>query len=241
MDSSVDQFALNQVLADSGTQVLQVGTELMVLLNFDQPTRVCKVIRGQFGSIAVAHNGGEPVLALRQKTFVNSFARDFFANPASQNFSHTIHVPDVRVIAAQFYVTNSRGNSPASTQLYFATPDGGLRTCSGGQFAMQVGGYLATQQNAAPPLLIEAAHAPRDVRASVTEVPASVPIVLQMWQDSTVYCSLTIPAGQNTSNIVNGRDLPPLKEGAILRLDVTQVALASQGSPGRDLTVTIRL
>ena len=36
-----------------------------------------------------------------------------------------------------------------------ATTDQGLRTLSGGQLSMQVEGYLATQTDAAPPLVIE--------------------------------------------------------------------------------------
>jgi hypothetical protein len=118
-------------------------------------------------------------------------------------------------------------------------PDGsgGLRTCSGGQFAIQVGGYLAIQQNAAPPLLVEASHAARDVRASVTEAPQGTPITLRLWQGSTVYTSLTIPTGQTTSNVVDGTTLATLAGGSTVRLDVTAVG---QSAPGRDLTVTIR-
>jgi hypothetical protein len=150
-------------------------------------------------------------------------------------------MPDVRVVAAEFSVSNSRGDSSSAIQCYTSTADAGLRTCSGGQFSIQVGGYLAIQENAAPPLLIEAAHAPRDIRASLAEPPGGKDVVLQLFQSGTAYCTLTIPIGQTISNIIDGKTLTPLQGGSTLRLDVVQVAQASDGSPGRDLTVTVRL
>ena len=186
----------------------------------------------------MAHTNGDVVFLLQQKTLVVPFARDFFENPASQNFAHSISFPDARIVGSQFAVTNSRGNSRSTSQSYLGQGEpGGLRTCSGGQFAIQVGGYLAVQQNAAPPLMVEASHAARDVRATVTEAPQATPITLQLWQGSTAYTTLTIPAGQTTSNIVEGTTLTTLAAGSTLRLDVTGVG---QSAPGRDLTVTIR-
>jgi hypothetical protein len=237
IDSNVITFALNSPVPQ-GTLGLQIGTEIMTFVSFDQNSNTCTVVRGQMSSAAQAHSSTEPVFPLQQKTFVVPFARDFFENPASQNFAHNVHFPDVRVAASQFYVTNSRGNGSASNQLHVLDSDGGLRTCSGGQLAMQVGGYLAIQQNAVPPLLVEAQHAPRDVRASVTEAPQVTPIALQLWQGTTAYTGLTIQPGQTTSEVVDGKTLAALQNGATLRLDVTAVG---QSAPGRDLTVTIRL
>src|SRR6185312_11168771 len=166
---------------------------------------------GQFGTAAMAHTNGDVVFLLQQKTLVVPFARDFFENPASQNFAHTITFPDARIASSQFVVTNSRGNSRSATQSYLDQGiPGGLRTCSGGQFAIQVGGYLAIQQNAAPPLMVEASHAAKDVRASVTEAAQGTPITLKLWQGSTAYTTLTIPVGQTTSNIVDGTALATL-------------------------------
>ena len=85
--------------------------------------------------------------------------------------------------------------------------------------------------------MVEASHAARDVRASVTEAPQGTPITLQLWQGSTAYTTLTISAGQTTSNIVDGTTLAALVAGSTLRLDVTAVG---QSAPGRDLTVMIR-
>jgi hypothetical protein len=84
--------------------------------------------------------------------------------------------------------------------------------------------------------LIEAAHAARDVRASITQA-ADQDIKLQLLMGTNQYCTLTIPAGQTVSNIIDGTSLATLQSGSNLQLNVTQVGLAV---PGRDLTVTIR-
>ena len=238
IDTATGSLMLNAGIAWQTLVGLQIGSEILTLTNFDATSNTCTVVRGQFGTAAAPHTDHDAVFLLQQKTFVAPFARDFFENPASQNFAHTIIFPDVRIVSSQFVVTNSRGNSRSANQSYLdqGTP-GGLRTCSGGQFAIQVGGYLAIQQNAAPPLMVEASHAARDVRASITEAPQGTPITLQLWQGSTAYTTLTIPAGQTTSNIVDGTTLATLAAGSTLRLDVTAVG---QGAPGRDLTVTIR-
>jgi hypothetical protein len=226
---------LNTAIPNS-TPALQIGTEIMTVLSVNSSNNTCTVLRGQLGSTASTHTAATPVFPLAQQTLVVAFARDFFQNPAAQNFAHSISLPDARVAASQFFVTNSRGNSAASTQCYTSGAESGLRTCSGGQLAIQVGGYLAVQQNAAPPLLIEAAHAARDVRASVTQ-PADRDIHLQLLMGANQYCTLTIPANQTTSNIISGATLATLESGSNLQLNVTQVGLAI---PGRDLTVTIR-
>ncbi len=84
-------------------------------------------------------------------------------------------------------------------------------------------------------------HAVRDIRAAVTEAPGATAVVLQLWQDANPYCVLTISPGETVSNIVDGKTLGPLQNGSTLRLDIVQVGQAWQSSPGRDLTVTIRL
>jgi len=110
-----------------------------------------------------------------------------------------------------------------------------------------VSGYLATQQNAAPPLLIEAAHAVRDIRATVSQPPQGYSLTVTILQNGAAYGSdLVIGAGELTSNIVSGVSLPPLSEDAALTVNIGVAAIqgaqtASNLSPGRDLTVTIRL
>jgi hypothetical protein len=241
LDLTAATISLTAAPPFSAGQAIQIGAELMTVLSVNTTLNTCTVIRGQLGSTATAHAAQDLVLWLGRKTYVVPFARDFFENTASQNFAHTIHMPDVRVVAAEFSVSNSRGDSSSAIQCYTGTANTGLRTCSGGQFSIQVGGYLAIQQNAAPPLFIEAAHAPRDIRASLAEPPGGKDAVLELFQNGSSYCTLTIPTGQTVSNIIDGRMLPPLQGGSTLRLDVVQVGQASEGAPGRDLTVTVRL
>ncbi len=243
IDASTSTLTVNTALPAGTISAIQIGTEVMTVLNIDQTRTVCTVVRGQFHSSVTTHLAGSSMFLLQQKTIVVSFARDFFENPASQNFTHSIHLPDVRVAASQFLVTNSLGNSLLTSQCYTSTTDTGLRTGSGGQIALQVGGHLATQQNAAPPLIVEASHAARDIRASVTEPPSGYSINLTLWQGSTTYCLLVIPEGSTTSQIVYGQTLPTLIEGSTIRLDVVLNLTnpnAAQISPGKDLTVTIR-
>jgi hypothetical protein len=139
------------------------------------------------------------------------------------------------------FVTNMRGNSETATAAFTASTDFGLRTLSGGQMSIQVEGYLAIQSDVAPPLVVEDGHSVRDVFAVVREAPAGAPIELRLRQNSEDYCTLIIPAGANYSNVVHGFGLAPLAAGAQIALDIVSVGLASAGSPGRDLTVTLRL
>jgi hypothetical protein len=116
-----------------------------------------------------------------------------------------------------------------------------LRTLSGGQIALQVDGYLAVQTDATPPFTVESSHAVRDIFATVREAPQGGPIQLRVRQNSTTYCTLTIPTGATVSSSVGGFGLPPLASGNQVSLDIVSVPGAANTLPGRDLTVTIRL
>jgi hypothetical protein len=103
---------------------------------------------------------------------------------------------------------------------------------------------LATQQNAAPPLVIEADHAVRDIRATLSQGATGYDVVVDVLQNGTLYQTVTIPAGQTSSGIIPGVNLPPLKKEQTLTMNVTlnvHADPAGPSSPGRDLTVTIRL
>jgi hypothetical protein len=225
-------------------QIVEVGTELMTVLSADPVANTYSVIRGVLGSSATTHDAGDLVLHLDQTAIVVAFAADFFENRASLNYLHTVSLPDVRVCAAEFYVTNSFGNSQARQTSYTLQPDGGLRTLSGGQFSLQVSGYLATQTNAAPPLLIETSHAVRDVRAVVNQAATGYTVSVDILQNGTEYCNVSIASGQTISSVLDGVALPPLQATGSLTINVTLQVVAGytgQISPGRDLAVTIRL
>ena len=200
-----------------------------------------QVLRGSHGTPDEAHAAGDKVYALDFKTFVIAFSRDFFGSPASGSFSYPVFLPDVRIAAADFHVTNSRGNSETSKAHFLATADYGIRTLSGGQLTIQVEGYLAIQTSAAPPLVVEDAHSVRDIFAVVREAPTGAPIQLAVKVNGDTYCALTIAAGSTASNVVGGFGRRPLTALDVVTLDVVSVGSSAATTPGRDLTVTIRL
>jgi hypothetical protein len=205
------------------------------------------VTRGMSGSTAVAHGGGQtpvPVYDLASKVFVVAFAPDFFGSPASGDFCYPILLADARIACAQLFVTNDQGNSAAGTACYTRMIDGGLRTYAGGQFAIQVEGYLAIQANAAPPLIVHASHGVRAIFAVVNEAPTQGPVELEIQRNGTTYCSLTItggPPNPRYSNVQDGFGLAPLRVGDQLSLNITSVPQSADSTPGRDLTVTIQM
>ncbi len=78
----------------------------------------------------------------------------------------------------------------------------------------------------------------------VNDPPVGGTIEMDVLQNGTVYCHLSIPNNPQTptySNVVNGFGLPPLSEGALITLNIDSVPQASGSTPGSDLTVTIRL
>lgn len=244
IDAVTTTIPLVAVATPSIGQVIEIGTELMSILSVNQAANTYAVIRGVLASAATTHNAGDPVLHMDQTTVVVPFAANFFENRASIDYLHTLSLPDVRIAAAEFYVTNSFGNSQARQTCYTLQPDGGLRTLSGGQFSMQVSGYLATQTDAAPPLLIETSHAVRDIRAVVNQAATGYTISVDVLQNGTEYCNVSIPTGQTTSSVLDGAALAALAGNASLTVNVTlQVIAGFSGSisPGRDLAVTIRL
>jgi hypothetical protein len=232
-------------LASVGTalagDLIQIDSELLTVQTVSSDGKQYEVARGAQGSTAAAHASQAAVYRLSKSMLVVPFAKDFFGSPSSGSFSYSTLLPDTRIASAEFFVTNAKGNSEISTACFNATVDGGLRTLSGGQFSIQVEGYLAVETNAAPPLVVQDTHAVRDVFAVVGEAPTGAPVELDLRQNGAVYCHLTIPAGQIYSNVVNGFGMAPLEANALLTLDIVSVPEANDAKPGRDLTVTIRL
>jgi hypothetical protein len=181
------------------------------------------------------------VYLLEKKIFIMAFAQDFFGSPASGSYAFPITIPDVRIAAADLFMTNSRGNSSVAEESFTNTTDLGLRSLLGGQLTIQVEGSLAIQTNAAPPLLVETACSVRDVYAVVQDAPSGAPVVMQVTQNGVVYCELTIATGATVSNVVDGFALGPLAAQAIVGLNITSVVATANTAPGSNLTVTIRL
>lgn len=224
--------------------VFQIGNELVSVIDIGPAPNTYQVARNALASFASAHAAGAAVLPLDNSTIMVTFANGYFDNRASSNYLHTESLPDVRVVAASFSVTNAFGNSvlsPASyTQL---NGDQLLRTLSGGQFSLQVSGYLATQQNAAPPLLVQASHAVRDMRASLNQAAGGFDVAITILQNGVLYQALTIPSGATVSQIVSGAGLAALQDEDTLTLNIVlnpSATTSTAPTPGRDLTVTIR-
>lgn len=216
---------------------IQIDEEVMrveeVLLN---GTRL-RVTRASHGTTATEHSAQAPVYALKQQTAIAAFPRDFFGSPYSGSWTYTLPLPDARIASAELFVSNSIGNSPTNSIYLTHNDDQGLRTLSGGQYSIQVDGYLAIDFSAAPALVVEASHSVRDIFAVVGGA-ADGQVQLQVNVDGAAYCGLTFAPGAIVSNTVDGLTLPPLRSGSKITLAVLSVG---QAVPGSDLTVLIRL
>ncbi|MEN6605596.1 MAG: phage tail protein, partial [Bryobacteraceae bacterium] len=220
---------------------IHVGSEIMELEEIQSAGARYKVKRAVQGSPAESHALDAPVYHLVRKIFVVPFPRDFFGSPASGSYSCPISLPNARIASAEFYVTNSKGNSPTVVSCFTGTTSDGLRTLSGGQISIQVEGFLAIQNDAAPPLVMDATHSMRDLFAVVGEAPTGAPVELRLRQDAEEICRLTIPTGATQSNFVNGFGLRALQAQSLIHLDILSVGQTSDTTPGRNLTVIVRL
>jgi hypothetical protein len=196
------------------------------------------VERGWDGSLAAAHTEGQaPVYHLASASAIASFPPEFFGSPYSGNWTFPVILPDVRVASAELFVTNNKGNSPTGSIALTQTTDLGLRTTSGGQYTIQVDGFLAVDQYAAPALVMDASHAVREIYA-VLGVAADATVQLQLNVDGRPYCSWVFDRSTTVSHSVAGNTLPPLLAGSQVTLSILSVG---QTYPGADLTVLIRL
>ncbi len=222
--------------APAGTYI-QLGAEVMRVEEAQNNGARYRVTRGMDGTTPSAFGAGTPVYTLASKTVIASFPRDFFGSLYSGSWSYPVRLPDARVASAELFVTNEKGNS-ATFGIYLTHNDScGLRTLSGGQYSIQVDGFLAVDDDAGPALVVEAPHAVRDVYAVVGQA-ADAPVQLRLNMNAAPYCTLTFMPGMIVSTSVDGFTLPPLAAGSKITLSVLSVG---QVYPGADLTVLIRL
>jgi Putative phage tail protein len=217
---------------------IQLDAEVLQVTQVSSDGLTLGVTRGMDGSVATAHAAGTLFYPLAARVLVVPFIHSFFGSPASGDWNYSLPFPNVRLAAAEFFVTNSQGNSPTAFGVFTDTLDQGLRTLSGGQYSFQVAGFLAVQTGAAPDISIEGPHAIRDIYAIIKTPSTESAIGLNINVGGTLLCSLSIPAGATISNVVEGLLLPVLNTGNLLSLDVTSVG---QTVPGSDLTVVIRV
>jgi hypothetical protein len=217
--------------------ILQIEAELIQIAATANGGTQYTVQRGVHGSQAAPHAQGTPVYHLAAKTVIAPFPEGFFGSSYCGSWNYPIQIPDARVASGQLFVTNSRGNSPTADALLTHSADSGLRTLSGGQYSIQVDGFLAVDQTAAPALVVEAARSVRDAFA-ILGTGADAPVQLQLNVNGAAYCQMTFSAGSTLSSTVDGKTLAPLASGSRLTLSVLSVG---QALPGADLTVLIRL
>jgi hypothetical protein len=189
------------------------------------------------GTVAESHNAATPVYSLACQTTIVPFPPGFFGSPYSGSWSYAISLPDVRVGGAELFVTNQKGNSSTTGICMTHNDESGLRTLSGGQYSIQVDGFLAVEQCVAPAIVIESTHSVRDVFA-ILGTAADAQVQLQVSVDAAPYCTLTFAPGAIASNSILGSALPPLPAMAQVTVAVLSVG---QTQPGANLTVIIRL
>jgi hypothetical protein len=222
--------------ADPGAHV-QIDAEVLRVEEILDGGLTYRVARGMHDTTASAHSAGTHVYHLEASTTIVPFVRDFFGTPYSGNWTYPISLPDAKVACAELFVTNGRGNSDAASVSLTQGLHYGLRTLSGGQYSIQVDGYLAADQSPAPVVLVEASHPVRDIRAFLTSA-ADAPVKVRINRNDLPYCLLTIPAQYLASDVVDGYSLEPLTIGDRLTISILSVGATY---PGSDLTVTIRL
>jgi hypothetical protein len=234
-----NQLTISVPFVGALPEYLLIGTEVIGLTSADSTGSILTCVRGACSTTAAAYGANAPIYSLIQQVVVVPFAKNFFGSPASGNWSFTVTLPNVRLISATMFATNSQGNSPLASRNFTGSVDGSLRTLSGGQLSFQVGGFLAIQVGAAPDLIIDANKAVRDIYAVVRQAPNGSPININLNLNGTHYCSLTIPNNSTTmAAALDGASLPPLMAQDLLSIDITGVGLTA---PGSDLTVIIRV
>jgi hypothetical protein len=205
------------------------------------PGNTLTVERGVLGSVVAGHNVSSRPFALSPRGMVFPVPLQFFGSPASANFRQPLYLPHARIAAAALRFTNSVGQSPEAVQTFTPLSEFGLRTGYGGQYALYVEGYLAIEDDAAIPLIVDRDHSVRDVVATLESPPTAGPAEIDVLVDGAVYCSLVFAQGATFSNVVSGVGLPPIREGSRLTVNVRSVVHYGNTIPGRDLSIRIRL
>ena len=195
------------------------------------------VERGMHGTAAADHPAAAAVYHLTAKTVIAPFTNNFFGSPYSGSWSYPIVLRDARIASAQLFVTNARGDSPATSISLTRSADGGLRTYAGGQYCLQVNGFLAVDQAATPNVVVDSTCSVRDVYG-VLGTAADGPVQFQVMVNGSEYCQCSFQPGQTVSSSISGFGLGALPQQAQISLAVLSVG---QSYPGADLTVVIRL
>lgn len=241
VDATVDLLSFTSPLGLASGTFFQIDQEIFVVNTQASNSVLVNVGRGVSGSSSAPHAANSTVYILEKKLFILPFAREFFGSPSSGSFAFPVYIPDIRLAAAEMFMSNSRGDGYPTRVSYTGTRDSGLRTLSGGQLSIQVEGMLAIESNVAPPLTVDSTKSLRDIYATLGSPSTGTPVELEITRNGQHFCALTIPTGSKVSNVVDGFALGVLSEGDLVGLNIISVSQDAGESPGRDLTVAIRL
>ena len=230
-------LTLNTAGSAAAGSILQIEGELLEVTAVANGGTQYTVTRAAHGTTAAPHAAQLPVYQLLSKTVVITLPEDFFGSPYSGGWDYSIPLPDIRVASAELFVTNLIGNGPPAVISFMNTTDYGLRSLSGGQYSIQVEGYLAVDQSAAPAIVVETARSVRDVSA-VLGTAADSEVDIQLSVNGAAYCTLIFQPNQTLSATLDGGILPPLPTKGQITLSVLKTGVMC---PGADLTVLIRL
>jgi hypothetical protein len=233
-DSSLTLNAAGTALAGN---MIQVDAEVMQVTAVTNNATQYVVTRGMHGTQATTHAAVAALYHLAATTVIAAFPNSFFGSPYSGSWNYPIVMPDVRIGSAQLFVTNDKGNSPAASICLTHSVNNGLRTFAGGQYSLEVDGYLSVDQSATPAVVVDSQRSVRDVYG-ILGTAADAAVQFQVNVNGAAYCQCTFPPGMIVSNSVSGFGLPPLPQQAQITLSVLSVG---QTYPGADLTVVIRL
>ncbi len=221
--------------------VLQIEGEILLVSLAPGSGGTLTINRGVLSSTAAAHASGAAIYTLTRRTYVMPFPERFFGSPSSGTYAYGIVLPNARVGAAEFFMTNRVGDGPVQSNCYTSTTDEGLRTLSGGQFCFQIAGIVAVQNDAGPKVTVDRARSIGGVFATVNVAPSGGDIVVALTQNESEMCRVTITNGLTASATLDGFGLGVLTAGATLNLNVVSVPTGVTSMPGQDLTVTVTL
>lgn len=240
IDDAATVLTFSEDLALAAGDFLQIDHEVLRVTAVGTANDVT-VERASLGTTAAAHSTDALPFRLEKRGMAFAVPLQFFGSPASGAFEQSFYLPHASIAAAALWFTNGVGAGEAGIQSFTGFDDYGLRTGYGGQYALFVEGYLAIEDDAAIPLLVDRDHSVQDVYATLESPATGGPVEIDITLNQEVFCSLTFAQGSPFSNTVSGVFLPPLRSGGRLGINVRSVQHSSGTIPGRDLSVRIRL
>ena len=127
---------------------------------------VVTLARAQKGSTAAAHVTGDTLWAVSSTGFTFAFPFNAFSGLAGSlggSWEGQAELNSQRIVAAECFVTNRKGDSPTATNNYGALQYNGLRTFNGGQFDFVIDGVLEITSTRAPEFQLDRAMPVKDV------------------------------------------------------------------------------